>query len=184
LEPTTMYGVTKVAGELLCKYYATRFGVDVRSLRYPGIISHGTKPGGGTTDYAVEIFYDALERGEYTCFLEAETRLPMMYMPDAVQATISLMNTDEENITVRTSYNVTAFSFSAEELASEIAKRIEGFTVQYEPDFRQEIATSWPESVDDSAAHTDWKWQPKYDLSRMVDDMLDNLRQKLSVPSE
>lgn len=184
LEPATMYGVTKVSGELLCKYYASRFGVDVRSLRYPGIISYGTKPGGGTTDYAVEIFHEALERGEYTCFLEASQRLPMMYMPDAVRATIELMEAPEDNISIRTSYNVTAFSFSAEELSDAIAQRIEGFKTTYEPDFRQQIAASWPSSVDDSAARSDWSWIPEYSLDEMVDDMLSNLREENTVADE
>ncbi len=184
LEPTTMYGVTKVTGELLCQYYFTRFGVDVRSLRYPGLISYGADPGGGTTDYAVEIFHAALERGEYTCFLEASTRLPMMYMRDAVRATTELMDAAEDTISVRTSYNVTALSFSSEELAAAIAKRVENFTTSYEPDFRQEIAASWPSSIDDSNARSDWNWQPAYDLDRMVDDMLVNLRKKLNVNTE
>lgn len=179
LEPTTIYGVTKVAGELLCQYYFTRFGVDVRSLRYPGLISYGTEPGGGTTDYAVEIFHAALERGEYTCFLEASTRLPMMYMPDAVRATIELMAAEADTISVRTSYNVSALSFSAEELAASIATRMEGFTVRYEPDFRQDIAASWPSSIDDADARKDWNWLPAYNIEAMVDDMLVNLRRKL-----
>ena len=181
LEPKTMYGVTKVAGELLCQYYFARFGVDVRSLRYPGIISHGVEPGGGTTDYAVEIFHAALEQGEYACFLNADTRLPMMYMPDAVRATIELMEASKDLISVRTAYNVTAFNFSAEELSASIAERIDGFITHYEPDFRQDIATSWPSSIDDSAARTDWSWEPEFTLDAMVDDMLVRLREKRSV---
>ncbi|NNF57892.1 MAG: NAD-dependent epimerase/dehydratase family protein [Rhodothermaceae bacterium] len=183
LEPTTMYGVTKVAGELLCQYYATRYGVDVRSLRYPGLISYGAPPGGGTTDYAVEIFYAALEDGQYTCFLAPETRLPMMYMPDALRATLGLMAAPAEQIRVRTSYNVTAFSFSAAELAAALQEHVPNFTVTYAPDFRQAIADSWPDRVDDSAARADWDWQPRYDLDTMVDDMLVHLREKLTIPS-
>lgn len=181
LDPVTMYGVTKVTGELLCRYAFQRDGVDVRSLRYPGLISHATKPGGGTTDYAVEIFYAALEGEPYTCFLRPDTRLPMMYMPDAVRATIDLMDADAEAISVRTGYNITALSFSAEELADALRKRFPDFEVAYEPDFRQAIADSWPASVDDSQARADWGWQPAYDLDRMVDDMIDHLAAKLNV---
>lgn len=183
LEPTTMYGVTKVSGELLCQYYFTRYGVDVRSLRYPGLISYGAEPGGGATDYAVEIFHAALEKGEYTCFLEADTRLPMMYMPDAVRATMELMDAPKEQISIGTSYNVAALSFSAEELSSAIAERIEGFITHYKPDFRQDIAASWPSSVDDAAARSDWDWESAYTLGGMVDDMLTHLRKRQSVPS-
>ncbi len=181
LEPSTMYGVTKVAGELLCQYYFSRFGVDVRSLRYPGLISYGAEPGGGTTDYAVEIFHAAIQKGEYTCFLDAETRLPMMYMPDAVRATIELMEVEAEALSVRTSYNVTAFSFSAEELSASIAKRIEGFVTHYAPDFRQAIAASWPSSIDDSSARSDWNWEPAFTLDEMVDEMLVQLGMKEKV---
>ena len=179
LEPTTMYGVTKVSGELLCRYYHLRYGVDVRSLRYPGLISYGAEPGGGATDYAVEIFHAALEKGEYTCFLEADTRLPMMYMPDAVRATLELMEAPKEQISIRTSYNVTAFSFSAEELSYAITEHIEGFTTHYKPDFRQNIAASWPSSTDDSAARRDWNWKPEYTPDGMVDDMLAHLRERV-----
>lgn len=179
LEPTTMYGVTKVSGELLCSYYNRRYGVDVRSLRYPGLISHGTEPGGGTTDYAVEIFHAAIEHGEYTCFLEAGARLPMMYMPDAVRATIELMEASKDSISVRTGYNITAFSFSAEELSTAIEKHVEGFVTHYEPDFRQQIAESWPSSIDDSAARSDWGWKPEYTLEEMVSDMLTHLKERL-----
>lgn len=184
LEPTSMYGVTKVSGELLCSYYNQRYGVDVRSLRYPGLISYGAEPGGGTTDYAVEIFHAALATGEYTCFLDADTRLPMMYMPDAVRGTIELMESPEENLSVRTSYNVAAFSFSAEELSGAITEQVEGFITHYKPDFRQEIAASWPSSVDDSTARSDWNWEPEYDLDGMVDNMLVNLREKLTVEND
>lgn len=175
LEPTTMYGTTKVSGELLCQYYALKHGVDVRSLRYPGLISYSAPPGGGTTDYAVEIFHALLQDGTYTSFLKPETRLPMMYMPDALSATLGLMDAPAESIRVRTSYNVTAFSFSAEELAATLRKRFPTFEVDYAPDFRQAIADSWPASVDDKAARTDWDWNPQYDLEAMVDDMIRHL---------
>lgn len=181
LDPITMYGTTKVTGEYLCRYAFLKDAVDVRSLRYPGLISHATKPGGGTTDYAVEIFYAALEGDSYTCFLRPDTRLPMMYMPDAVRATIDLMEADAEDISVRTSYNITALSFSAEEIAAALRKRFPAFEVRYEPDFRQAIADSWPASVDDNQARTDWGWQPAFDLDRMVDDMIDHLAAKLKV---
>jgi nucleoside-diphosphate-sugar epimerase len=176
LEPSTMYGVTKVAGELLVQYYFNKFGIDVRSLRYPGVISWKTPPGGGTTDYAVEIFHAALKEGKYTCFLGPGTYLPMMHMDDAVKATIDLMEADGSKLTVRTSYNLTAVSFAPEEIAAEIAKRIPGFTIAYVPDFRQKIADSWPKSIDDSVARRDWGWKHKFDLPGMVDDMLANLK--------
>jgi nucleoside-diphosphate-sugar epimerase len=171
-----MYGVTKVAGELLVQYYFNKFGIDVRSLRYPGVISWKTPPGGGTTDYAVEIFHAALKEGKYTCFLGPGTYLPMMHMDDAVKATIDLMEADGSKLTVRTSYNLTAVSFAPEEIAAEIAKRIPGFTIAYVPDFRQKIADSWPKSIDDSVARRDWGWKHKFDLPGMVDDMLANLK--------
>lgn len=179
LDPTTMYGITKVSGEFLCRYYAERFDVDVRSIRYPGIISYTTPPGGGTTDYAVEIFYSALEKGSYTCFVRPDTRLPMMYMPDAIRATIYLMEADSNRLTVRTSYNLAAFSFTAEELAAEISKHLPGFTCTYDPDFHQDIADSWPEVIDDSEARRDWMWQHEYTLTATVKDMLDKLSRKL-----
>jgi nucleoside-diphosphate-sugar epimerase len=180
LDPTTMYGVTKVAGELLCRYAHEEHGVDVRSVRFPGIISHTTAPGGGTTDFAVNIFHDALERGAYTCFVRAETRLPMMYMPDAVRAILEIMRADAEAITVRTSYNLGAMSFSAAELAEEIGRHVPGFECRYAPDFRQQIADSWPAAVDDSLAREDWGWRHRYDLPEMAEDMLANLRARLS----
>lgn len=179
LEPTTMYGVTKVAGELLCQYYFNKFGVDVRSVRYPGIISHKALPGGGTTDYAVAIFYDALEKGEYECFVSPETTLPMMYMDDAVKATIDLMEADPARLTVRTSYNLAAISFTAEELAAEINKTLP-VRVTYSPDHRQKIADSWPKSIDDSQARQDWGWQHQYDLPKMTEVMLTELKKKLN----
>lgn len=173
-DPTTLYGITKVTGELLCQYYAQR-GVDVRSLRLPGIISYSTPPGGGTTDFAVEIFYAALQQGTYTCFVRPETRLPMMYMPDAIQAILKLMQADPAQIKIRSSYNIAAISFSAAELVAEIQKHLPSFTCDYAPDFRQAIADSWVSVVDDSQARTDWQWQHTYDLPAIVEDMLTQL---------
>ena len=181
LDPYTMYGVTKVSGELLCRYYYRKHGVDVRSIRYPGIISHKTAPGGGTTDYAVEIFSAAVEEGQYTCFLKPKTRLPMMYMPDAIKAALKLMDADAERITVRTSYNVAALSFSPEELVKEIAAHVPDFSCTYEPDERQDIADSWPASIDDGPARRDWRWEPQYDLPALVEDMVRAVREKQSV---
>jgi nucleoside-diphosphate-sugar epimerase len=180
LIPTTMYGVTKVAGELLCNYYFLKYGVDVRSLRYPGIISSETLPGGGTTDYAVEIFYEAIKRKQYTCFVREDTVLPMMYMPDCLKATIDLMEADQSKIKCRTSYNVSGISFSAGQLATEIKKHIPDFKVEYEPDFRQKIADSWPMTIDDSVARRDWGWKPKYDLAAMTKDMIEKLSKRLA----
>jgi len=176
LKPTTMYGVTKVTGELLCDYYVRRFGVDARGLRYPGIISAETLPGGGTTDYAVEIYYKAIEEGRYTCFVEERTSLPMMYMPDCIKATMDLMEAPFDSLRHHGDFNVGAMSMTAGELAAEIRKHIPEFEVSYEPDFRQAIADSWPSSVDDSAAREEWGWQPKYDLAAMTEDMLAKLR--------
>jgi nucleoside-diphosphate-sugar epimerase len=181
LEPTTMYGITKVAGELLVKYYFEKFGIDIRSLRYPGIISWKTPPGGGTTDYAVEIFYAALKEKRYTCFLNAETSLPMMYMDDAIRATIELMEADPSKIRIRTSYNITAVSFTPAEIAAEIKKHIPEFEISYKPDFRQQIADSWPRSIDDSAARKDWGWRHRFGLREIVDDMIKNLRTMLKI---
>ena len=175
LRPATMYGVTKVTGELLCDYYVRRFGVDARGLRYPGIISSEALPGGGTTDYAVEIFYKAVEDGKYTCFLKESTRLPMMYMPDCLKATMDLMEADFAALEHHGDFNVAAMSFSAGELAAEIAKHVPGFTVQYKPDYRQAIADSWPESIDDSAARREWGWEPSFGIASMTKDMLDRL---------
>ena len=176
LNPDTMYGVTKRSGELLCRYYHKRFGIDVRSLRYPGLISHAAPPGGGTTDYAVDMLVAAAKNEPYTCFLRPDTRLPMMYMPDALGAVQSLMAADAKALSVRTSYNVAALSFSAEELAAAIQTRCPNFAVSYEPDARQSIADTWPSSVDDTPARTDWDWAPAYDLDAMVEDMLEHLR--------
>ncbi|MGK7906699.1 MAG: NAD-dependent epimerase/dehydratase family protein [Synechococcus sp.] len=171
-DPSTMYGITKSAGEMLCHYYADRYGVDVRSLRLPGIISHRTLPGGGTTDFAVEMFYEALKSRTYTCFVRPHTRLPMMYMPDAIAAILTLMNADPACITVRSSYNVAAVSFSAAELATEIQQYLPDFRCDYAPDFRQAIADSWPSLIDDSQARQDWGWHHRYDLPAIVADML------------
>ncbi len=178
--PTTMYGVTKVAGELLCDYYHTRFGVDSRGLRYPGLISYGAPPGGGTTDYAVEIYYDAIEHGRYSCFLEPNTRLDMMYMPDAVKAAINLMEADAARLEHRNAFNVAAMNFTPEEVAAEIAGHIPEFTISYAVDpVRQGIADSWPNSIDDTAAREEWDWSPSYDLASMTSEMLEQLRRKL-----
>ncbi len=179
--PTTMYGVTKVAGELLCDYYFDRFGVDARGVRFPGIISHGAPPGGGTTDYAVEIFYEAIRHKHYTCFLKPDTRLDMMFMPDAVKATIDVMEADAAKLVHRNAFNVTAMNFTPEELAAEIRKHIPDFVLDYRIDpVRQAIADSWPRSLDDGAARSEWGWQPQFDLSAMVGEMLVNLEKKLS----
>jgi nucleoside-diphosphate-sugar epimerase len=179
LIPSTMYGVAKVAGELLCNYYAQRYGLDVRSLRYPGIISSETPPGGGTTDYAVEMFYEAIRRKRYTCFVRADTVLPMMYMPDCTKAAIDLMEAEPGQIHYRTAYNVGAMSFSAQELADEITKHLPDFACDYQPDFRQQIADTWPRSIDDSSARAEWAWKPEYGLAAMTADMLAKLRRKL-----
>jgi nucleoside-diphosphate-sugar epimerase len=179
LNPTTMYGVTKVSGELLSSYYHQKHDLDVRSVRFPGLISSEAKPGGGTTDYAVEIFYAALQSGRYTCFLRKDTVLPMMYMPDALRATVELMEADSRRVKLHIGYNIAAMSFSAAELASEIRKNLPGFTATYAPDSRQAIADSWPRSIDDSEARKDWGWKPEYDLQRMVVDMLRRLRHRL-----
>jgi nucleoside-diphosphate-sugar epimerase len=175
IEPSTVYGISKYAGEFWCNYFHQRYGVDVRSLRYPGLISYKSAPGGGTTDYAVEIFHEAREERSYNCFLKEDTYLPMMYMPDAIRATIQLMEAPAEKISVRTSYNVSALSFSPLEIAAEIKKHIPDFTIQYAPDYRQRIADSWPRSIDDSVAREDWNWAPEYDLARMTADMFENL---------
>ena len=179
--PNTMYGVTKVSGELLCDYYQQRFAVDTRGLRYPGLISYKTEAGGGTTDYAVEIFYAALQKKSYQCFLRADTQLDMMYMPDAVNAAISLMQADVDQLTHRNAFNVTAMSITPEQLAAEIKKHIPDFTITYKVDtVRQAIADSWPKHMDDSCANQEWGWQPEYTLSTMVKDMLEKLAVKLN----
>jgi nucleoside-diphosphate-sugar epimerase len=180
LEPTTMYGVTKLAGENLVHYYHLKYGVDVRSLRYPGLISWKTPPGGGTTDFAVAIFYDGLQKGKYECFVRLDTMLPMMYMDDGIRATIELMDADPKKISVRNSYNVAAISFTAGELAREINKHMK-VNVTYNPDHRQKIADSWPQSIDDSVARRDWGWKHEYTLSKMTTVMIKNLKVKLGV---
>jgi len=178
--PTTMYGVTKVAGELLCDYYHTRFGVDTRGVRYPGLISYVTPPGGGTTDYAVEIFYEAIRNQRYSCFLRGDTCLDMMYMPDAIKAAIDLMDADASRLVHRNAFNVAAANFTPDRLAAEIQKHIPEFTIKYDVDpVRQAIADSWPNSIDDSAAREEWGWAPAYDLEAMTRDMLENLRKKI-----
>ncbi len=179
MEPTTMYGVTKIAGEHLCNYYFRKYGVDVRSLRYPGLISWKTPPGGGTTDFAVAIFYDGIQTGKYECFVKPETKLPMMYMDDGVAATMKIMEADPKKISVRTSYNLAAISFTAKELATEINKHIP-VKVTYKPDHRQKIADSWPQSIDDSAARKDWGWKHEYTLSKMTTIMIKELKNKFT----
>jgi nucleoside-diphosphate-sugar epimerase len=180
--PVTMYGVTKVAGELLCDYYHHRFGLDTRGVRFPGLISHGAPPGGGTTDYAVEIFYEAIRHNQYTCFLKADSRLDMMYMPDAIKAAIDIMEADPEGLVHRNSFNATAMNFTPEELAEEIRKHRPSFKMDYKIDpVKQAIADSWPNSLDDSAARREWGWEPRYDLAAMVRDMLENLERKLTL---
>jgi nucleoside-diphosphate-sugar epimerase len=178
LRPTTMYGVSKVAGELLCNYYVRRFGVDVRGVRYPGIVSSETLPGGGTTDYAVAVFYEAVAHKRYTCFVREDTVLPMMYMPDCIQGTIALMEAEFERLEHHADFNMASMSFSAGQLAAEIKRHIPDFVCEYKPDSRQEIADSWPRSIDDSAARQEWGWQPAYDLASMTADMLDKLRRR------
>ncbi|OGU60196.1 MAG: hypothetical protein A2X64_03020 [Ignavibacteria bacterium GWF2_33_9] len=179
LRPTSMYGVTKVAGERLSEYLFLKYGLDTRGIRYPGIISCETLPGGGTTDYAVEIFYEAIQKKQYTSFLKEGTKLPMMYMPDCIKATLDLMDADVDRLKFHGDYNVAAFSFAPEELADEIKKIIPEFTIDYKPDFRQAIADSWPASIDDTPARNDWDWKPEYNLSTMVKDMIEKLSVKL-----
>ena len=178
LSPSTMYGITKVTGELFGDYYYHRYGLDVRGVRYPGIISSETLPGGGTTDYAVDIFYAAVAGKRYSCFVREDTVLPMMYMPDAIKAAISLMEAELSGLEHHSNFNLTAMSFSAGDLAREIKKHVSGFEVEYAPDFRQGIADSWPRSIDDSAARREWGWKPDYDLGAMTVDMLDKLTRR------
>ncbi|MBP6732022.1 MAG: NAD-dependent epimerase/dehydratase family protein [Chitinophagales bacterium] len=176
MEPNTIYGISKQAGERWCDWYFQKRGLDVRSLRYPGLISYKTKAGGGTTDYAVDIFFEAVANKKYECFLHEDTTLPMMYMPDAIRGTIALMEAPAEKISVRSGYNFSGFSFAPKDLAAEIKKSIPDFSITYKPDFRQPIADSWPQSIDDSVAHRDWGWQPEFDLAKMTTDMIDNIR--------
>jgi len=176
MDPASVYGISKLAGERWCAWYHARHGVDVRSLRYPGLISWKTPPGGGTTDYAIEIFHAALAGKTYTCFLDADQALPMMYMPDALRATLELMDAAPQHVRERGSYNLAGMSFTPRQIAAAIARRVPGFTTNFEPDYRQAIAASWPRSIDDGAARRDWSWQPRFDLESAVDDMLANLR--------
>lgn len=176
MEPSTVYGISKQTGERWCEYYYNKYGVDVRSIRYPGIISYKTLPGGGTTDYAIEIFHEALKNGSYTSFLTEDTGLPMMYMDDAIKATVDLMEAPSEKVKVRSSYNLAAMTFTPKELAREIKKQIPEFEISYEPDFRQEIANSWPSSIDDKQARNDWGWNHSYDLTALTKVMLEGLK--------
>lgn len=179
MEPSTVYGISKQAGERWCEYYYNRYGVDVRSIRYPGLISWKTPPGGGTTDYAVDIYYKAIEENKYKCFLSEETELPMMYMDDAIRATIGIMQAEKEEVKIRSSYNLSAMSFTPKQIAESIAKVQPGFEISYEPDFRQAIADSWPSSIDDSSARQDWGWKHDFDMEKMTQVMLENLSQSL-----
>lgn len=176
IEPSTVYGISKYSGELWCKYYNDKYDLDVRSLRYPGLISWKSPPGGGTTDYAIDIYYSALKNEPYTCFLKEDTYLPMMYMDDAIRATIELMEVPKENIKNRMAYNLSAMSFSPKEVAASIRKQIPDFSINYKPDFRQDIAAGWPQSIDDSEAQKDWNWKPKFDLDKMTYEMLKNIK--------
>ncbi len=176
LIPETVYGISKAAGENWCNYYFKKYGLDVRSLRYPGIVGWQSLPGGGTTDYAVEIYHEALNKGKYTCFLRENTRLPMLYMADAIRATVELMEADAPKIKLRTSYNLAGMSFTPAEIAASIRRRIPGFSMDCQPDFRQAIADSWSETIDDSAARRDWGWKPEFDLDAMTDDMIFHLK--------
>jgi len=181
IEPRTVYGISKYAGELWCEYYNQRWGLDVRSLRYPGLISWKGEPGGGTTDYAIDIYHEALKQGHYTCFLSENTYLPMMYMDDAIRGTIEIMEAPAEKIKSRMAYNISAMSFSPKEIAESIHFHIPEFKIDYKPDFRQQIADGWPKSIDDSAARNDWGWQQEFDLNRVSNEMLKNLKTKLHI---
>ena len=181
MEPNTVYGISKQAGERWCEYYYQKFGVDVRSLRYPGLISWKSEPGGGTTDYAVHIFHQALKKGSYTCFLTEDTNLPMMYMPDAIRATINLMEAPSDNVKIRSSYNIAGISFNPQEIAKEINKHLPNFNIDYKPDYRQNIADSWPHSIDDRQALKHWGWKAEYDLSKMTSDMMANLKKHYKI---
>ncbi len=184
LEPSTVYGISKNAGERWCEYYYKHFKVDVRSVRYPGLISYKSAPGGGTTDYAIEMYKDAIEEGTYTSYIAQDTYLPMMYMPDAIRATIELMEADADKIKLHSSYNLAALSFSPKELVREIQKHLPDFSICYKPDYRQEIANSWPASIDDSQARSDWGWKHEYNLETLTTDMLKNLKEQYKAPSD
>ena len=181
MDPTTVYGISKYAGELYIQYYYNRYGVDTRSLRYPGLIGHKSDPGGGTTDYAVAIYHDALKEKHHTCFLKEGTILPMLYMPDALKATLEVMHAPAENIKMRMSYNLAGMSFAPEEIANSIKKHIPDFNISYSPDYRQAIADTWPAVIDDSLAHEHWGWKPDYDLNQMTESMLGNISRKLGI---
>jgi nucleoside-diphosphate-sugar epimerase len=176
MEPSTVYGISKQSGERWCEYYFNKFDVDVRSIRYPGLISWKTMPGGGTTDYAVEIYHKALSEGAYTCFLKKDTALPMMFMDDAIRATMQLMEADDDSIKVRSSYNLSGMSFTPEEMAKSVQEKLPTFKMSYEPDFRQAIADSWPSSIDDTNAREDWNWKTEFDLKRTTNEMIRNLK--------
>ncbi len=180
MDPNTIYGITKLAGERYCEYYFQKHGVDVRSLRYPGLIGYKSLPGGGTTDYAVSIFHEALQTNTYECFLSEKTYLPMLYMPDALRATLELMHTESENVKIRSSYNLAGISFSPKEISDAIKKELPDFIISYKPDYRQQIADSWPQSMDDIDARNNWGWKIDYDLNKMTTDMLHNLRKQYS----
>jgi len=184
IEPVTMYGITKYAGELLARYYVYKYDLDIRGVRWPGIISSEAMPGGGTTDYAVEIFYHALTEGKYTCYLREDTMLPMMYMPDAIKSVVDLMKASRSRLKLFVGYNVAAFSFTPKQLADEIRKYIPHFQVEYKPDFRQQIADSWPRTIDDSVAREEWGWKPEWTFEAMVRDMLIKISRKLGKPLE
>jgi nucleoside-diphosphate-sugar epimerase len=177
MEPNTVYGISKQAGERWCEYYNAKYGVDVRSLRYPGLIGYKSEPGGGTTDYAVHIFHEALEKGTYECFSKEDTELPMMYMPDGIKATIGIMEAQAEQVKIRSAYNLAGMSFTPKVLAEEIKKHVPDFSITYKPDSRQQIADSWPASIDDSEARADWGWKPDYDIEKMTTDMIKNIAQ-------
>ena len=184
MDPSTVYGISKQAGERWCEYYFKKFGVDVRSIRYPGLIGWKAAPGGGTTDYAVHIFHEALKHGKYESFLNAKTTLPMMYMPDAIRATIELMEAPAEQVKIRSSYNVGGLSFNPEEIAAEIRRHLPAFEMSYQEDYRQAIANSWPQSIDDSHAQEHWGWKAEYNLSKMTDDMMSNLKEKYKITAK
>lgn len=183
MEPVTVYGMSKIAGEQWCAYYHNRYGVDVRSLRYPGLLSYKTRPGGGTTDYAIEIFFNAIKDKLYQCYISKDTKLPMMYMEDAVEATIKIMSAPTSQIKIRSSYNIAAVSFSPQDLAMAIQNYIPDFKIVYQPDFRQDIADSWPSSIDDSSSIVDWGWQKQYDLHKIVKEMIDGVKSKINIES-
>jgi nucleoside-diphosphate-sugar epimerase len=182
MEPSTVYGISKQAGERWCEYYFNKHQLDVRSIRYPGLISYLAAPGGGTTDYAVNIFHEAIDHNSYECFLKADTTLPMMYMPDAIRGTIELMNAPLEKVKIRSGYNISAFSFSPVQLAHEIKKHLPDFSITYKPDYRQEIAETWPQSIDDAVAREHWKWKPAFDLQTMTREMLMHIGQMKNKP--